>query len=224
MTFSNHPTFLKAAVPMMLRSREAVVDYMTPLGLHHQMARDHHYGPGPWVSDAARADWNSTYYNRADAQGIGFERGPAGSNAVSQYASALAQRYADPASTPDSLLLWFHHVSWDFRVGSGETVWDALLHHYDRGVATVHQMRQTWSMLARYVDSERHAQVASFLGIQEREAQWWRDASIAYFQSLSHLPLPADVRAPPRNLDYYKSLCFASVPGIAQRPSASCQD
>jgi alpha-glucuronidase len=197
----------------MMGSREAAVDYMTPLGLHHQMARNSHYGPGPWVSGGPRADWTSVYYNRADAQGIGFDRTATGSNAVAQYAPPVAAEFADLKRVPDKLLLWFHHVPWDYRMRSGRTLWDELVIHYTEGVQAVTGMRHTWATLAGKVDSERYAQVSTFLEIQEKEARWWRDASIAYFQSLSHRPLPAGYAPPEHDLHYYESLCFPYVPG-----------
>ena len=213
MTFSNDPRFVAPVVEMMMGSRHAVVDYMTPLGLHHVMARGHHYGPGPWVEGGPRADWTSVYYHRADRDGIGFDRTPRGSNAVAQYPSALARQFGDPALVPEDLLLWFHHVPWDYRTRSGRILWDELVFRYTRGVARVRRMRATWEGLAGYVDDERHAQVSAFLSIQEREAQWWRDASIAYFQHVSGQPLPAGFAPPAQSLDYYKALEFPFAPG-----------
>src|SRR5690606_40900026 len=99
MTFSNNANFLEQATGMMMRSREAVVDYMTPLGLHHLMARGHHYGPGPWVEGGPRADWTSVYYHRATKEGIGFDRTATGSNAVAQYAPEVAKIFGDRKST-----------------------------------------------------------------------------------------------------------------------------
>jgi len=213
MTFSNDPEFVKPVVEMMMGSREAVVDYMTPLGLAHLMGTGHHYGPAPWVSELSRPEWNPAYYHRADANGIGFERGPKGSNATAQYAPKVAAIYADPKKTPENLLLWFHHVSWDQKMASGRTLWDELVTHYDRGVGKVKQMRLTWEAQKGRVDAERFAQVSAFLAIQEQEAQWWRDACIAYFQSISKRPLPAGAAAPARPLEYYKSLKFPYAPG-----------
>ena len=122
---------------MMMGSREAAVDYMTPLGLAHLMARGHHYGPGAWQDGGARADWTPPYYHRADAQGIGFDRSAGGSNAVSQYAPALAAVFNDPQQTPEKYLLWFHHLPWDHRMASGATLWDELVMHYTHGVEYV---------------------------------------------------------------------------------------
>ena len=190
MTFTNAPEFVEPVVEMMMGSREAVVDYMTPLGLHHLMATDHHYGPGPWVDDLPRPEWNPTYYHRADAEGIGFDRTTTGSDAVSQYAAPLAERFNDPETTPEELLLWFHHLPWDYEMDSGRTLWAELVHRYTRGVERVRAMRETWAGLEGYVDPERFASVAANLKIQEEEAQWWRDASLAYFQSISGRPIP----------------------------------
>lgn len=185
MTFSNAASFVAPVVAMMMGSREAVVNYMTPLGLHHQMAYGHHYGPGPWVNDAPRPDWNSTYFNRADAQGIGFDRTASGSNAVSQYAPEVAASFGSLERTPEKYLLWFHHLPWDYQMASGRSLWDELVRHYTQGVDSVTEMRKTWMGLAAFVDPERYAQIAAFLAIQEQEAKWWRDASIAL--SLIHI-------------------------------------
>ncbi|WP_434212548.1 alpha-glucuronidase family glycosyl hydrolase [[Pseudomonas] boreopolis] len=213
MTFSTDPAVVAPVVAMMMGSREAVVDYMTPLGLHHLMGRGHHYGPAPWVSGGPRADWTSVYYHRADRDGIGFDRSASGSNAVAQYAPPVAARFGDVATVPENLLLWFHHVPWDHRMASGRTLWDELVAHYDRGADYVAAMRRTWDGLAGRIDPERHAQVAAFLAIQEKEARWWRDASIAYFQTFSQRPLPAGAAPPAHPLDYYESLQFPFAPG-----------
>jgi alpha-glucuronidase len=212
MTFTNDPAFVNSLLPMMIASREAVVDYMTPLGLHHQFATSHHYGPGPWISDLARPEWNPVYYNRADAKGLGFDRTPTGSDATSQYAPPIAKLFAGP-DIPDQDLLWFHHVAWDHRMRSGRSLWDELIVHYDTGVAAVAQMRNTWAAMKPYVDDERWSQTAAFLAIQQKEAQWWRDACIAYFETFSHMPMPAGHAAPPHDLAYYQAIYFPYVPG-----------
>ncbi len=214
MTFSNDPGFVAPAVEMMMGSREAVVDYMTPLGLGHLMATDHHYGPAPWVDDLARPEWNPVYYHRADGEGIGFDRTATGSNAVAQYAPEIAARFSDLSRIDERHLLWFHHLPWDHRMRSGRTLWDELVLRYDRGVADVGEMRRTWASLRPYVDDQRFEDTATFLGIQEKEARWWRDASVAYFQSLSKRPLPEGSPSPEHSLKYYKSLSFPEAPGI----------
>ncbi|MEG0185262.1 MAG: alpha-glucuronidase family glycosyl hydrolase [Stenotrophomonas sp.] len=213
MTFSPDPAVVQPIVGMMMGSREAAVNYMTPLGLHHLMARGHHYGPGPWVDGGPRADWTSVYYHRADRDGIGFDRTARGSNAVGQYAPDVAARYGDLARVPEPLLLWFHHVPWEHRMASGKTLWDELVGRYAQGVRQVQDMQATWASLGGRVDPQRHAQVTAFLRIQLREAQWWRDASVAYFQSVSGRPLPAGESAPPHPLGWYQRLQFPSAPG-----------
>jgi alpha-glucuronidase len=212
-TFSPAPAFVDPVVAMMMGSREAAVNYMTPLGLAHIMATGHHYGPAPWVSELARPEWNPVYYHRADASGIGFDRTKSGSNAVAQYAPALARQLADPKTTPERELLWFHHVGWDDRLASGVTLWDALVQHYDAGVASVGAMQATWEALRGQVDAERFAQTQAFLAIQRRDATWWRDACVAYFQSISKRPLPAGAVAPAHGLDWYKAQSLPFAPG-----------
>jgi alpha-glucuronidase len=198
----------------MMQSREAVVDYMTPLGLAHLMASDNHYGPGPWVDDQRAALWNPTYYHRAHAGGIGFDRTATGSNAVAQYAPSVGRCFADVRCVPEKYLLWFHHVPWSYTMRSGRTLWAELIARYDRGVATVASMQSDWDALRPLIDPARHSAVAAKLDRQHLEAQWWRDASIAYFQSVSHLPLPPKERAPPHDLSWYKAIHFDTVPGF----------
>jgi len=212
-TFGAAPDAERAIVAMMMESREAVVDYMTPLGLAHLMGTGHHYGPAPWVSDLSRPEWNPVYYHRADADGIGFDRTPGGSNALSQYAAPVAARFADPARTPLEYLLWFHHVSWRTPLATGRTLWEELLHRYDRGLAAVARWQQQWARLAGQIDAARHEQVAAMMAVQAREARWWRDASIAYWQHVNRLPLSAGVVPPEHPLQYYQSLQFPFAPG-----------
>jgi alpha-glucuronidase len=216
MTFTNDPRFVNPVVSMMLRSREAAVNYMTPLGLHHQMGANGHYGPAPWFAGGPRADWTCVYYNRAAHDGIGFDRTATGSNAVAQYAPEVASEFADLKIIPEKYLLWFHHLPWDYKTRSGLTLWDDLVKHYSDGVSEIVQFRKTWAGLSDFVDPERYAQAASFLEIQEKEARWWRDASIAYFQSISKKPLSPGYAPPEHTLDYYKSLEFTYVPGTGR--------
>jgi alpha-glucuronidase len=128
-----------------------------------------------------------------------------------------------PGAHSPRLLLWFQHVPWDYKMHSGRTLWDELVIHYSQGVQTVADMRHTWTGLAGRVDAERYAQASTFLAIQEKEAKWWRDASIAYFQTFSHRELPAGYAAPEHDLTYYEALCFPFAPGIAPRPAAPCK-
>jgi alpha-glucuronidase len=205
MTFTNDARSVGSIRSLMLMSREAVVNYMTPLGIVHIMATGHHYGPGPWA-DGGRADWTPSYYHRADSLGMGFDRTATGSNAVAQYFPPVRDRYAARATVPDSVLLWFHHVGWRERLSTGRTLWDELVHRYSGGVDSARAMQRSWARVRPAIDSERFTEVASFLEIQAREAKWWRDASLAYFQTFSKMAIPSRYEQPAHPLDFYKSL------------------
>ena len=213
MTFTNDTAFIAPVKSMMLASRQATVDYMTPLGLHHQMARGHHYGPGPWVTGGPRADQTSVYYNRADANGIGFDRTATGSNAVAQYAAPVRDRFANLATVTDDYLLWFHHVPWDYKMASGRILWDELTFRYCRGIEAVQGMERTWQGLSRFIDAERYEETRAFLAIQENEARWWRDASVLYFQTFSKRPIQDSCGPPADTLEHYMSINLRYVPG-----------
>jgi len=212
-TFSNDKQVVNTIEKIMLTSREAVVNYMTPLGLHHIMATGHHYGPGPWVSNAGRADWNPIYYHRADSFGIGFDRTAAGSNALSQYKPQVADQWKDSNTCDDKYLLWFHHVSWSHKMHSGKNLWQELCAKYLEGVDSVRWMQQKWNSLKNNIDSEMFNQVKMFLSIQEKDAVWWRNACLLYFQTFSKMPLPQGYEKPDHTLEYYKSLKFPYAPG-----------
>jgi alpha-glucuronidase len=214
MTWGNDPRLVGTIVPVMMASRQAVVDYMTPLGLAHQMASDHHYGPGPWVDDQPAPLWNPTYYNRADGGGIGFDRTATGSDAVAQYAPEIGRCFADLKCIPADYLLWFHHLPWSYRMHSGRSLWDELVNRYDRGIASVGTIKRQWSTLRPLVDSPRFLSVSAKLDRQALEAKWWRDGSITYFQSISKLPLPAGTPGPDHDLSWYKAIHFDTVPGF----------
>ena len=212
-TFSPDPQVVDPIVRMMMGSREAVVNYTGALGLAHLMATGHHYGPGPWIADLARPEWNPAYYHRADADGIGFDRTASGSDAIAQYAPELAEQLADPATTPETELLWFHHLPWSHQMASGRTLWAELVHRYSAGVDYVVWMRREWDALGPRIDPERWQKTADFLAIQERDARLWRDASLAYWMSLNRLALPAGEAAPEHDLEWYKAQSFPYAPG-----------
>jgi alpha-glucuronidase len=212
-TFSNDARVVKAIVDMMMRSREAVVNYMMPLGLHHIFDTGHHHGPGPWVSELTRPEWNPTYYHRADRDGVGFDRTARGSNAIAQYAPEVAKEFSDPRTTPAKFLLWFHHLSWDYRMPSGRTLWAEIVAHYDLGVAQAADLRKRWGRLKGDIDERRHAEVSQLLAVQEREAQWWRDACIAYFRWVSGRSMPPGTKVPPLTVEQYKAKVFPYAPG-----------
>ena len=213
MTFAPKAAVVDPVVRMMAGSREAVVDYMTPLGLAHQMATGHHFGPAPWIADLKRPEWNPVYYARAGKDGIGFDRTASGSDAVAQYAPAIARQLADPATTPERDILWFHHLPWSYRMKSGRTLWAEMVADYDRGIASVASAGRTWATLERQVDAERFAKTAAFLRIEERDARWWRDASLSYWMSVNGLRLPAGATPPAHDLAWYKAQDFTYAPG-----------
>ncbi|AWK04680.1 alpha-glucuronidase [Flavobacterium crocinum] len=212
-TFSNDENFIKPVKNIMIESREAVVNYMTPLGLHHIMDTGHHYGPGPWVSNLSRPEWNPTYYHKADKNGIGFDRSKSGTNAVSQYAPEVAKLFDNLETCPEKDLLWFHHVSWDYKLKNGQTLWNGLALKYQEGVNQVREMQNVWNKAEKYVDSERFNEVKMLLEIQLKEAKWWRDACLLYFQQFSGKELPAGVEKSTQTLEYFKSLKFPFAPG-----------
>lgn len=184
------------------KSREAVVNYMMPLGLHHIFAWGHHYGPEPWCNiPGARADWLPSYYHRADDFGIGFDRSSKGSNATGQYHSPLCDRLDDPATCPENLLLWFHHLSWNHRMKSGRTLWDELCYAYDSGVREVRNFQKIWDRMEPYIDSGHFRDVQHRLKIQARDAVWWRDACLLYFQQFSKQPIPHELERPVHELE-----------------------
>ena len=152
---------------LMLGSREAVVNYMMPLGLHHLFAWGHHYGPEPWCAvPGARPDWMPSYYHKADTFGIGFDRSRSGSNAVSQYHEPLCDLYDGAESCPEDLLLWFHHVTWQHKMRSGRTLWEELCYKYNEGVQSVRDFQRIWDEVEPYVDMERFQDVQKRLRTQ----------------------------------------------------------
>ena len=204
-TFTNDRAAVAKIVHMMMISREAVVNYMTPLGLAHIMATGHHYGPGPW-NTLPRADQSPVYFHKADTIGVGFDRTSTGSNQVAQYFPPVRDRYESLATVPDANLLWFHHVPWTYRMRSGRTLWNELVVRLNAGVDSVHAMQRTWTSVQGAIDPQRFAETNAFLTIQEKEARWWRDADLAYFQTFSRQPISAPYPQPAHSLQYYQTL------------------
>ncbi|MDE6858916.1 MAG: alpha-glucuronidase [Duncaniella sp.] len=191
----------RSLTEMLLGSREAVVDYMMPLGLHHIFAFGHHYGPEPWCDvPGARPDWLPKYYHNADSAGLGFDRSPSGSNAVEQYPEPLRSQLGDMDSCPEEFLLWFHHVPWSHKMKSGRTLWDELCIAYQRGTDRVVEYQKTWQQSKPYIDPGIFADVEQRLMTQARDAQWWKDACILYFQEFSGMPIPTEVAPPVHTL------------------------
>lgn len=206
MTLTREPKAVATLTLILLGSHDALVDYMTPLGLHHQMWGGHHYGPAPWWNTMARDDWNPTYYNKASEKGIGFDRTKTGSGTVGQYFPPLRDLYANPKTCPDKFLLWFHHLPWDHKMRSGRMLWDEMAFRYQSGVNWARATKKEWNTLRPAIDPERFSAISRKLAIQERDAVWWKDASLSYFATLSKIPLPAGVEKPQRTLEEYKKI------------------
>lgn len=185
LTWSNNTKTIKVIKNMMAGSWEACIDYMTPLGLHHQMAEGHHYGPGPDYKNPMRDDWSSTYYNKADSSGIGFDRSSTGTNGTGQYAEPLRSLWDSPETCPEKYLLWFHHLPWTYHMNSGRTLWEELQLHYNRGVKYVAGMQKEWDSLEGKVDTERFEHVKARLELQLENAKEWRDVCIGYFSQFA---------------------------------------
>lgn len=204
--YTKDPRFVRPITQLLLKSREAVVDYMMPLGLHHIFAGGHHYGPEPWCAPKGwREDWLPRFYHRADSIGIGFNRtdhvepclaGNDGSNNVGQYPEPLRTLYNHIETCPENLMLWFHHVPWDYTMRNGLTLWDNLCYTYDRGVCQAADFVKTWEAAQPYVPADIYQRQLQRFQRQAKDAQWWRDACLLYFQTFSGKPLPPDCPAP----------------------------
>lgn len=211
--------FLQPVKRMMLQSREAAVNFMTPLGLAHLMSANDHYGPGPWwAPKGVRKDWTPPYFHKADSLGIGFDRTKSGSDAVSQYHEPLASIFNNVATCPEMYLLWFHHLPWDYIMparrdgpvhqggsvrrsfSAGETLWEALCYHYQSGLDQVRDFQKVWDQEKGYVDTARFYKVQSKLRAQCKSAQLWKDACLLYFQQFSRRPIPYDIERPVHDL------------------------
>lgn len=207
MTFTGVEEFVEPVKKLMLESREVAVDYMMPLGLHHLFAFEHHYGPEPWGDiPGGRPDWMPWYYHNADSVGLGFDRTVNGSRAVTQYNTPLDKIYGNISTCPENLLLWFHHVSWNYRMNSGNTLWTELCFRYDHGVQKVREFQKVWDRMERYIDRSRFSDVQAKLRIQARDAVWWKDACLQYFQCFSRQPIPYELERPIHNLEELKKI------------------
>jgi len=194
--------FLGPVKKMMLESREAAVNFMTPLGLHHIMSANGHYGPGPWwAPKGVRPDWTPPYYHQANTNGIGFDRTTKGSDAVSQYHEPLASEFNNVATCPEKYLLWFHHLPWDYKMKDGRPLWDDLCYHYNTGVNQVREFQKIWDKAGPFVDSTRFMNVQRKLREEVVNAVLWKDACLLYFQQFSRMPIPYELERPLNNLD-----------------------
>ena len=171
---------------VMLRSREACVDYMMPLGLHHIFKFDHHYGPEPdGFIKSYPLEWCPVYYHQADKQGIGFNRTHTGSDATSQYREPYCSLYDDPSTCPENMLLWFHHLPWTYRMNSGRTLWEEMQYRYNRGVSEVEDFCKVWQECKSLVDEQRWNEVDKRMQHQLENAREWRNVCLKYFGSFA---------------------------------------
>lgn len=199
-TFSSEKKFIEPVKEMMLMSRETNVKYEMPLGLHHIFSGQGHYGPGPWEG-ASRPDWSPLYYHKAAKDGIGFDRTMNGSAAVEQYHEPLKSLYNNVETCPENLILWFHHLPWDYKMKSGRTLWDELCYTYQEGIDEAASFIKVWESVEKYVDSQRYENIHRKIVRQAKDAIWWRDACMLYFQTFSGMPIPKDCTAPQHTLE-----------------------
>lgn len=199
-TFSSEKKFIEPVKEMMLMSRETNVKYEMPLGLHHIFSGQGHYGPGPWEG-ASRPDWSPLYYHKAAKDGIGFDRTMNGSAAVEQYHEPLKSLYNNVETCPENLILWFHHLPWDYKMKSGRTLWDELCYTYQEGIDEAASFIKVWESVEKYVDSQRYENIHRKIVRQAKDAIWWRDACMLYFQTFSGMPIPEDCTEPQHTLE-----------------------
>ena len=185
--------FTKPVEMMMMTSREACVNYMMPLGLHHIFKFDHHYGPEPDGFIASYPlEWCPVYYHKADAQGVGFDRSSKGTDAVGQYPEPYRSMYDNIATCPEEYLLWFHHVPWTYKMKSGSTLWQELCMKYNMGVAMVEVYRDFWHTSAKQYmkgDEQEWQHTDSLLNVQLENAKEWRNTCLKYFQTFSKMKI-----------------------------------
>lgn len=217
-SFGPDPRVRQVAMDLMLMSRENEVSMTMPLGLISLFQENTHYGPEPWF-DQGRWDWTAVFYHRAANDGLGFDRTASGSDAVAQYFPPVRDRFSARAGCPDNLLLWFHHVPWDYRMHSGRTLWDELCHQYETGVNGVRYMEAEWQTLRGLVDPETFHHVEELLRVQDRDGRWWRDACLLYFQQFSHRSFPAWVGRPALTLAQYEAVPWYGIAPLPLGPS-----
>ena len=191
-TYENqNERFTKPVEMMMMTSREACVNYMMPLGLHHIFKFDHHYGPEPDGFIASYPlEWCPVYYHKADAQGVGFDRSSKGTDAVGQYPEPYRSMYDNIATCPEEYLLWFHHVPWTYKMKSGSTLWQELCMKYNMGVAMVEVYRDFWHTSAKQYmkgHEQEWQHTDSLLNVQLENAKEWRNTCLKYFQTFSKM-------------------------------------
>lgn len=215
MTFSQDPGFVKPAKEIMMDSWETTVSFSMPLGLHHIFAWRTHYGPEPWCDlPGVRPDWLPVNYHKANEIGVGFDRTVNGSNAVSQYFSPLREEFNDINTCPEKFLLWFHHAPWDHRMKSGRIFWDELCYTYQAGVDQMRDIQKKWDSVEKYVDQKRFLDTQYRLKVQSRDAVWWRDACVLYFQTFSKRPIPQELERPVYDLNELQQIKLLDINNV----------
>src|SRR5690606_6598290 len=187
MTLTNVPEAVQTIKDIMAHSYENMVNYMMPLGLNVLSSLGHHYGPQPWRRES---------FHGASKEGIGYDRSTVGSDAVSQYFAPNREKFDHLETCPESLMLWFHHVPWNYRMQSGRTLWEELCFKYNDGLEGVRTNRRQWYTVRHHVNETVFKQVSQLLEKQEDEAFWWRDACLGYFSQISGLAIPTAYEAP----------------------------
>lgn len=206
MTWTKNTIAINTIQDILMKSREIYVDFTTPLGLHHIMGQGIHFGPEPWLARSGRPDWTSIYYHKADSMGVGFDRTSSGSNALGLYGKEVQAQWGSLETCNLHYLLWFHHVPWNQKLTTGNTLWQELCFRYYGGVSEVEKLQKEWSTVKDFVDQEMYEDIKGRLAVQHREALNWRDACVLYFQTHSQMPIPGGLPKPERTLEDMKQL------------------
>jgi alpha-glucuronidase len=217
MTYSNQKEVVQTLTRIMMQSREITVNYMTPLGLHHIMGWDHHYGP----AHGSKTSRVPTGHQYTTIKPIAWPSGLKGhQREVTRWVNTLPKCKGSMKHwrlARKSTCFGFHHVRWDHKMKSGKTLWEDLCARYYKGAEDVRKMQNAWNSLQGKIDDDRFKQVRSLLAIQYKEAIWWRNACLLYFQTFARKEIPVDFERPDKTLEYYQSLEFPFAPGIRPR-------
>lgn len=200
MTFSNDQNVLKSLKEIMKESAIAAVEFREPLGLTH-IGTGAHYGPAPWSERSKR-------FHRASKDGLGYDRTASGSNAIEQYNSAIQEILKKPETTPEKYLLWFHHLPWNYKMKSGNTLWDELVSRYYEGVERILNIKQKFTLLKNDIDKDQFRLISTLLSIQFNDAKLWRNSCVLYFQQFSEMPIPDKFEHPDHELEYYRNIKY----------------
>ena len=186
LTFGHSPKVLDTISSMLLSSWHTYESYTGPLGL--QTLTDilgSHYGPG--IESSEENGWGQ--WHRADRKGVGMDRSVStGTGFVGQYSAPIAQLYEPTSTTPDELLVFFHHVPYTYILHSGKTVIQSIYDSHYEGAERAADYVKQWQTLEGLIDNERYAATLARLEYQSGHAIVWRDAVCEYFLKLSGIP------------------------------------